>query len=344
MIREIRVNLSVCGNYDVTNVTNIVTYKVVTNNWKLAQACLVVAFLFNLFVFFTLLKFAIIKRLFRKNKKSRNLICLAIGYPAVACVKISANQAFLLVGRLAPDNEVGCRACYHANVCQNLMSLLCALNIFIFLWYRLQMLYSEPSMEKFKTPLYKAVNFLSLTLEFAAVSVVVGAATLGYFPTFVITSEGCLLVDKKVNVYKYLITCSLIAKLMMLVMFVYPLCCKKAQLYREKGKPLKQKNNLLERRLYGAIKRTAVIALVFPLFNALVYGLKRGLGGEVRTSSLKYGFYACCYMMTGVCIVLCFEKPFQTLTILFRRNERKRHLVAKTTTTASPNSNVTSGK
>ena len=48
MIGEIRVNLSVCGNYDVTNVTNIVTYKVVTNNWKVAQACLAVAFLFNL--------------------------------------------------------------------------------------------------------------------------------------------------------------------------------------------------------------------------------------------------------------------------------------------------------
>ena len=349
MIEDIRVNLSVCGRMEGINET-MVTYQVVKNNWMYAQACLVVAFVFNLLVLFTLLKFARTKRLFQRKKKTRNLIFLAISYPVVACVKISANQLFLLVGKFAPENEFGCKACYAANVCQNLMSLLCAFNIFMFLWYRLQLLYSEPSMKKFRTPLYKTVNFLSLGFYAMMISVVVGVAFTGYFPNFVITSQGCLLVNKKVSVYKYLITSSLAAKLMMLAIFVYPLCYKKMQLYREKkgsATPTVQ-NNLLERRLYGAIKRTAMSALIFPLFNMLVYGLKYTYG-DVRTSSLRYGFYACCYMMTGVCIVLCFEKPWKTMTILFRktggtRASLKRQAAKTKTTPTNTNSQVTPGK
>ena len=320
MIQNISINISACHNVETTNTVNdMVVYKVVRNNWIYAQMCFSISFFFNILVFASLFKFARCNRKFYQNKKSKTLMRLALSYPVVSCVKIVAQQNFLIVGKVFTENHFGCSACYWANVLQTLMSFLCALNIFLFLWYRLQMLLSERSMKKFCNFFYKSVNGFSFAVYILIIISLIALAFAGLFPEFSATNEGCLVVESKINVYSCLITISLINKLLMLAFFVYPLLVKKIQLLREKS-PASRKN-LLEQRLYSAIKRSALSALIFPLFNALVYGVNV-VEAEVKMSSLKNGITSVCYMFTGVCIILCFENPFDILTIMFSRNKR----------------------
>ena len=322
MIQNISVNVSACHNVGSTNtVSDIVVYKVIRNNWIYAQVCFSISFLFNTLVFASLLKFARCNRKFYKNKKSKTLMRLALSYPVVSCVKIVAQQNFLIVGKIFTENHQGCSACYWANVLQTLASFLCALNIFLFLWYRLQMLLSERPMKKFCNFFYKSVNCFSFAVYILIIVVLIALAFAGLFPEFSATNEGCLVVESKINVYSCLVTISLVNKLLMLAFFVYPLLVKKIQLLREKS-PTSRKN-LLEQRLYSAIKRSALSAFIFPLFNALVYAINV-VEAEVKMSSLKNGVTSVCYMFTGVCIVLCFENPTDILTIMFSKNKRNR--------------------
>ena len=210
-------------NFSTSNTTQ---FSIFENMWIPSQALTIFNFVFCVWSTAALFRFGY-SNLKNSNKDFQSfvLLFLSVLTPFITCLKVMCTQAIIIVGRIfAEDEKKGQYICEFVTDLTVVLYYMSNLPIYLFLWARQRILYSQSSLKPLNT---KAVKFLSTFAIFLLVIVGIVIIVLLVVPkSYLMSDYGCIRnSEENTNEIMRYIAISIMVKSQVIIfaLFVYPL-------------------------------------------------------------------------------------------------------------------------
>ena len=207
-------------------ISNTTQFSIFMYMWIPSEALTIVNFVFCVWSTVALYRFGYSNwKNSNKNFKSFLLVFLSVLTPCVTCLKVLCTQAIIIVGRtLADDEKNGQYVCEAVTDLTVVLYYMSNLPIYLFLWTRQRILYSQSSLKPLNT---KPVKFLSTFAIFLLVIVGIVIIVLLVVPkSYLMSDYGCIRnSEENTNeIMRYIaISIMVMSQVIIFALFVYPL-------------------------------------------------------------------------------------------------------------------------
>ena len=269
------------------------------------------------------------KRSNKKNRKNSNLLTVATLCPCLLIIRLLGTQALILVGEAAGLDSQGDRMCEIVFDFSIVMFSFSTLPVYVFLWYRQKMLYSQASLKKLNTKTVKFFSNLFMVLLF------LGGGSSCFIKTLPVSYQnsnfGCVQrTGKKANHLANYITAVtlIISQVILFSLFIHPLRLhgKGAKASLKRSASVAKKRKMKEERVYKAIKSAFVSCIICVTSDIVAVVMSTVILPKTTPCTLTRTIYDMSLFVNLVSVLFCFENASEILFVLCRpvKTARKR--------------------